>query len=311
MDAHGQHVGDGVALVAHRQRLRVVALTVTNVALDPHVRQEVHLDLLLAVALAGFASAARLVEAEALRTITTYLGLGQLREQLTNQVKHAGIRGRIRGRRVADGVLIDVDDLVDVLQTEDVIVSGRGGAARCSRRASVRYEDLVDQRTLAGAADAGDGDERAQRKRHVDVLQIVLPRPLDGEPANGRRQPAGGGHTSRLTPAVRLRHSAIRRDRNGFLAGEILAGERCLAAEHLFEGAARGDVAAAVAAAGTEIEQIIGRRDHLAVVFYQDERVTQVAEVLQAPSSRRLSRGCRPMVGSSRTYRTPVSPLPI
>ena len=46
---------------------------------------------------------------------------------------------------------------------------------------------------------------------------------------------------------------------------------------------------------------MIGRLDHLAVVLDQDERVAQVAQVLQAPSNRVLSRGCRPIVGSSST----------
>ena len=57
-----------------------------------------------------------------------------------------------------------------------------------------------------------------------------------------------------------------------------------------------------VARAGAEVDQVVGRLDHLAVVLDQDQRVAQVAEVPQsAPSSRALSRGCRPIVGSSST----------
>ena len=36
-----------------------------------------------------------------------------------------------------------------------------------------------------------------------------------------------------------------------------------------------------VARAGAEVEQVVGRLDHLAVVLDQDQRVAQVAEVLQ------------------------------
>ena len=69
-------------LIAHGQRFGVVALAVADVALDPHIWEEVHLDFLLSVALAGFAAAARLVETEAVRLIAAHLRFRQLGEQL-------------------------------------------------------------------------------------------------------------------------------------------------------------------------------------------------------------------------------------
>ena len=41
------------------------------------------------------------------------------------------------------------------------------------------------------------------------------------------------------------------------------------------------DLAAAVARAGAEVDEVVGRLDHLAVVLDQDQRVAQVAEPLQ------------------------------
>ena len=35
-------------------------------------------------------------------------------------------------------------------------------------------EDVVDQRAFAGAADAGDADERAERDFDVDVFEVVV-----------------------------------------------------------------------------------------------------------------------------------------
>ena len=170
-----QHVGDGLALVADRQRLGVVAAAVADVALDPDVGQEVHLDLLLAVALAGLAAAARLVEAEAARLVAADLRLGQLGEQLADQVEDAGVGRRVGAGRIADRVLIDVDDLVDLLEAEDVVVGGRRRcAARCSLRASVLYRISWTSETFARAADARDGDEGAEREGDVDVLEVVL-----------------------------------------------------------------------------------------------------------------------------------------
>ena len=41
------------------------------------------------------------------------------------------------------------------------------------------------------------------------------------------------------------------------------------------------DLAAAVAGAGAEVEQVVGGGDHFAIVLDQDQRVAEVAEVLQ------------------------------
>ncbi len=226
-DAHLQHVGDGLALVAHGQRLGVVAAALADVALDPDVGQEVHLDLLLAVALARLAAAARLVEAEALGLVAAHLRLGQLGEQLADQVEDAGVGRRVGAGRIADRVLIDVDDLVDVLEAEDVVVSADGDAGAVQLAGQGVVQDLVDQRTLARAADAGDGDEGAEREGDVDVLQVVLARPL----TVSRR--AGSRSATAVAPARRQRRRAIRRHRDRLLAGQVLAGQRVLGAADL------------------------------------------------------------------------------
>ncbi len=130
-------------------------------------------------------------------------------------------------------------------------------------------QDFVDERTLARAADPGDRDEQAERKRDVDVLEVILTGTLDDE---GRRaggvSPLMGGSIRGLTPpARRLWNAAIRRDRNCLLSGEVLSRQRRLGALHLFRRARRGDLAALVAGAGAEVEQVIRRADHLAIVL--------------------------------------------
>ncbi len=54
-----------------------------------------------------------------------------------------------------------------------------------------------------------------------------------------------------------------------------------LARRICFGRALRGDLAAVVAGAGAEVEQIIGGGDHFAVVLDQDQRVAQIAEMFQ------------------------------
>ena len=96
-----QHVGDRAAVVAHGQRLGIVAAAAAGVALDPDVGQEVHLDAQLPVPLALLAAPAGHVEAEPPRRVAAQLGLGKLGEQRADQVEHAGEGGRVRGRRLA------------------------------------------------------------------------------------------------------------------------------------------------------------------------------------------------------------------
>jgi hypothetical protein len=78
-----------LAVVFHGERLGVVAAAAAGVALDPHIGQKVHFDLLLPHPLAGFAPPALLVEAEPSRVIAAHLRLRQAGEQFADEVKHA------------------------------------------------------------------------------------------------------------------------------------------------------------------------------------------------------------------------------
>src|SRR5205823_4986381 len=128
------------------------------------------------------------VEAETAWMVATHLGLGQLREQLPDQIENAGIRGRVGAGRIADRVLIDVDDLINVFETQDVVVrrSARPGPVQLAGERVV--QDLVNQRALARAADASDGEEGPQGEAYVDVFEIILARALHREPGARRGQ---------------------------------------------------------------------------------------------------------------------------
>ncbi len=102
LDGHFQHVVDVEALVEDLQRFAVVALAVADVAGHVHVRQEVHLDLDQAVALAGFAAAAAYVEAEAARRIAARTRFRYLRVQFAQRREQAGVGGRVGARGAAD-----------------------------------------------------------------------------------------------------------------------------------------------------------------------------------------------------------------
>src|SRR5204863_470040 len=77
LDRHRQHVRNRLALEANLERLAVVARALARLARDVDVRQEVHLDLDLAVALAGLAAATADVEREAPGLVAAHLRLGR------------------------------------------------------------------------------------------------------------------------------------------------------------------------------------------------------------------------------------------
>ena len=115
------------------------------------VGQEVHLDLEDTVALAGLAAAALDVEAEAAGLVAAHARLARLAEELADRVEDTRVRRRIRARRAADWLLVDVDDLVDVLESLDLLVFARLTLRVVEPRGDALVEDLVDERRLARA----------------------------------------------------------------------------------------------------------------------------------------------------------------
>ena len=192
LDRHLEHVGDRLALEAHLERLAVVALALARLARDVDVGQEVHLDLDLPVALARLAAAALDVEREPAGLVAAHLRVGRQRVQLADVREQVGVRRRVRARRAADRALVDLDHLVEGLDALDPVVLARLHAHPLKLVGERLVDDLVHERRLAGARDAGDRDELADRELDVDALQVVLGGAEHGEPAVvlGRAAPA-------------------------------------------------------------------------------------------------------------------------
>ena len=131
LHVHVEHVGDALPLEADVQGLAVEPLPLADRARDPDVGEEVHLELVRAVPLAGLAAAAGDVEAEPARLVAAGLGLGQLGVEVADLVEQLDVRGRVRPGRAADGRLVDVDDLVELVEPVDAVV--RAGLGRWRR----------------------------------------------------------------------------------------------------------------------------------------------------------------------------------
>src|SRR5687768_12801929 len=121
-DRHLQHLLDVAALVAHLQRLAVVALAMADVARHVDVGKEMHLDPGHAVALARFAAPALDVEREAPGVVAALARLRHAGEQVANRREETRVGRRVGARRAANGTLVDADHLVDQLEAGDPLV---------------------------------------------------------------------------------------------------------------------------------------------------------------------------------------------
>src|SRR5437764_14188514 len=259
---HLQHLGDVLALVVDLQRLAVIALALAHLTGDVDVGQEMHLDLLDTGTLAGFTAAALDVEGEPAGLVAANARLGHVGKELADGSKQAGIGGGVGARRAADRRLVDVDDLIQVVQARDGVVLA-GPLARAEevlRHAFV--EDVADQGALARAGDARDADEGPQRKRDVDVLEVVRARTRDLE-----HVPVA------LTPPPW--HG------DGALPAQELARQRGRGVQELVDRTADHDRAAVLAGAGADIGDVVGGAYGLLVMLDHDQGVTKVAQVQQ------------------------------
>ena len=283
---HGQlqHVGDVQApavraLAAHLEHLLAIAPAVAVRAAQVHVGEELHLDVLEAVAAAGRAAAVAGVEAESAGGVLALLRRGLGGEQLADRVEGADVARRVGARGAADRVLVDHDHIVDQLGAGKAgELPGRlGGLAAVLQQRRVQH--VLHQRRLARAGDAGDAHQPLQRDAHVDVLQVVLAGALELQPAVGtrlrhhaagtRRRPCAGGGRARR--------------RHALAAAQVLAREGRLVSANRLRAAEEHDLAAALAGAGAEIQDAIGLEHDLRVVLDHDQRVARIAQPLHHP----------------------------
>src|SRR5690606_37593133 len=129
-----------------------------------------HLNLDHAIPLAGLTAPALDVEAEASGLVAASAGLLGAGEQIAHRGEDAGICGRVGARGASDWALINVHDLVQLLQTNDAVVSRWG-----ERRGTIktgggkRIERAVDQRGFAGTGDPSDAGKQPQRNLQVNI----------------------------------------------------------------------------------------------------------------------------------------------
>ncbi len=173
-DRHFQHVGDAerravVAPDAHLEDLRTEALAVAVRAAQVHVGEELHLDVLEAVAAAGRAAAVAGVEAERAERVAALDRDGIAREALADRVERADVARGIRARRAADLRLVDHHDVVDELRALERPMRARRLGRLAVRAPQARVQHVLHQRGLARTRHARDADQASQRNLDVEV----------------------------------------------------------------------------------------------------------------------------------------------
>ena len=253
--------------IGHAQRLAVIALAVARFALDPHVRQKVHLNALLAVPLAIVAAAPRPIEAEAGRLISANARFGQPGEQFPDRVEHAGVGRRVRSGRVPQRLLVDADHLVDQIEPANLGVRPRwiGGAIQFLGNGP--RQRVLDQGTLPRTGDTRDAGERPQRQTQIDVAQVVLPRAQEFDPtAAGGIVGSAGFHAPRFG------------NRDLFAARKILSRERGRRPRDFFRRSRGGNRPAEPPGPRTEVEESVSGREDFAVMLDENDSISQIPQ---------------------------------
>src|SRR3569623_1143982 len=265
LDRGLEDLRDVLALVLDAQGGVVVAAALAHLARDEHVRQEVHLGLADAGAYACFAAPAALLRGDGervpARLIAVGLRLRHLRVELADQIERLGVRRRVRSRRAADRLLVDHDRLVDLAEAGELVVRADAIHRAMQHPVESRVELRVDQRRLARARHAGDRDHHAARNLGGHVLQVVLARAGELDPAR--------------------RRTALGRDLDPLAAGEEVAGDRRRDRLDLVGRALRDDLAAVTSRARAEGDDPVGRFHRRLVVLDQENRVAEVAQAVQ------------------------------
>ena len=111
--------------------------------------QEMHLDFYNTITMTCLTASTLDIEAEASRFVAAHLGFRGLAEKLSDRIKKARIRRWIRTRCPADWRLIDINNLIDMLQAKDFLMSARFSLRMIQPGSNPFIQDLIDQGALA------------------------------------------------------------------------------------------------------------------------------------------------------------------
>ncbi len=267
-DGHVEDVVDALAFVLDVEDGVFVTGSVTFLAGELDVGEELHLDGDGAVTFADVAAAAGDVEGEVAGAEAATLGVGLRGEEGADVVEGLDVGDGIGSRGAADGGLIDEDHVVEVMSAGEFAEEMGSGAAAFGLGVLLAQglhegavEDLMDEGGFAGAADAGDADEKAEGDVDVDAAEVV---------------DAGTGELEVFAAGL----AAVFGDGDGEAAGEVFSGDGVWVRGDFLDRSRGQQLTAEFACAGAEVEEMVGGADDVGVVLDDEDGVAEVAEVL-------------------------------
>ena len=244
------------------QGLPVVPLALADLAGDEDVRQEVHLNFQHAVAGAGLAPSAPDVEAEPARTVAPALGLLRGSKQVPDVVEQPRVGGGVGPGGAADGALVNIDHLVQVLDALDTVALAGMDLHAHQVRAQSLEQNLIHQGAFAAAGDAGDHGEGPQGKVHVDVPQVVLRR---------------ADHFQELA----VPGAALCGNGDFLLAGEVLARQGVGVGHDLLRRTGGHYFTAVDTGAGADVDEVVRSPHGVLVVLHHQQRIAHVPQAAE------------------------------
>src|SRR5437867_2061091 len=196
VDRHLEHVAHAPAAKPHAEDVCAVAPPLALGAGDVHVFEEVHLELLEAVALTRLAAPARHVEGERAGVEAERLRPRERREELADLVERLHVGDRVGAGGAPDRFLIDEADALQVLGAGQRVVGAGRREVGLEGARDGPIERVVHEGGLARARDARHDRERVQGDADRHVLEVVLARAHEGKLAAAAAPERG--HRDRL-----------------------------------------------------------------------------------------------------------------
>src|SRR5258707_1535504 len=256
-----QNLMDVSVVVTDFQHAALEARAAAFLADELDVREKLHFHGDRAVALARLAAPARHVERKMPGGIAPALGIRSVGKRFANSIKRFQIRCGIRVGGATNRRLVD-DNRFDDLRVALGAVAEFLGAAAVAFGRQRAIQNIMNQRGLPRAADAGHHRQHSERNHQVHALQIVQ-------------------RSAEQAQEFAVRLVAIVRNRNAQLSAEISPGERFLLAEHGLVRAREEQLAAELAGAMAEIDHMIRRQNRVRIMLDDQNGVAEIAQRFQ------------------------------
>src|SRR5262245_31264521 len=123
-------------------------------------------------------------------------------------------------------------------------------------------ERVFNERALARAGHAGDADQHPEGKPHDQVFEVVLAR-------SGDHQDFAGSRASGLWQI------------DMFFTSQITSGQRTSILQKFLGRRSTDDLTAFFAGLRSYLDNMVGRFDHMAIVLYDDNRISDRGQILE------------------------------